>query len=325
MMGLAGWRLAAASQESHLLSHRFLTPGVGLTSGSIRLTVRPMNEIPASAQPPAEAAAAEQTDAAQPGARSTLRFLISCAVVFMAGAGAILVIPHLDSGRVRGTQPGFVTFFGVGLVLILLTGGLVYFGLRSRFRTVPLVMVNIVVYNSLLVLVKFVFAPASLYAANVSRPLQTYLGSDPPTTAVVGAGLFALYAAAFWFLHGLITSRFVSWSGRFVLWLLPMLVVGLLTAMGAWVLVVLAVGDYLSLVLSTPATLFIGLALAGAVALASAAMVGIGGESRFVRDTTLLTSFLWIGLAFLALYHALWFVYMLVLVSIWPLRVVVPK
>ena len=71
-----------------------------------------MNEIPASAQPPAEVAAAEQTDAAQPGAGSTLRFLISCAVVFMAGAGAILLIPHLDSGRVRGTQPGFVTFFG---------------------------------------------------------------------------------------------------------------------------------------------------------------------------------------------------------------------
>ena len=212
----------------------------------------------------------------------------------------------------------------MGLVLILLTGGLVYSGLRSRFRTVPLVMVNIGVYNSLLVLVKFVFAPASLYAANVKRPLQAYLGSDPLTTAIVGAGLFALYAAAFWFLHGLITSRFVSWSGRFVLWLLPMLVVGLLTATGAWVLVVL-VGDYLSLVLSTPATLFIGLALAGAVALASAAMVGIGRESRFVRDTTLLTSFLWIGLAFLALYHALWFVYMLVLVSIWPLRVVVPK
>lgn len=304
---------------------RFLRPGVGLTSGSIRPRVRPMNEIPTSAPPPAKAAAAQQTDAAQAGAASTLRFLIGCAIVFIAGAGAILLIPHLESRRIGGTQPGFVTFFGVGLVLILLTGGLVYFGLRSRFRTMPLVMFNIVVYNSLLVLVKFVFGPASLYAANVKRPLQTYLGSDPLTTAAVGAGLFAMYAAAFWLLHGLITSRFVSWSGRFVLWLLPILVVGLLTATGAWVLLILPVGDYLSLVLSTPATLFIGLALAGAVALASAAMVGIGRESRFVRDTTLLTSFLWIGLAFIALYHALWFVYMLVLVSIWPLRVVVPK
>jgi hypothetical protein len=33
----------------------------------------------------------------------------------------------------------------------------------------------------------------------------------------------------------------------------------------------------------------------------------------------------WLGLGFLALYHVLWIVYVLVLGSIWPLKTVVPK
>jgi hypothetical protein len=36
-------------------------------------------------------------------------------------------------------------------------------------------------------------------------------------------------------------------------------------------------------------------------------------------------SFFWIGLYFLALYHVLWVVYVLVLTSTWPLKVVTPK
>ena len=36
-------------------------------------------------------------------------------------------------------------------------------------------------------------------------------------------------------------------------------------------------------------------------------------------------SFFWVGLYFLALYHVLWVVYVLVLTSIWPLKVVTPK
>src|SRR5215831_14555546 len=127
------FRLQSGSRQSDSLSHQILRPTLGLTSGSIRPRVLLMSEIPTSTPPPAEATVGKQADAAQRGAAHTLRFLIACAVVFMGGVGAILVIPHLDSGRVGGTQPGFGTFFGVGLVLILLTGGLVYFGLRSRF------------------------------------------------------------------------------------------------------------------------------------------------------------------------------------------------
>jgi hypothetical protein len=42
-------------------------------------------------------------------------------------------------------------------------------------------------------------------------------------------------------------------------------------------------------------------------------------------NAAVLVSFFWLGLYFLVLYHVLWVVYVLVLFSLWPLKVVVPK
>jgi hypothetical protein len=44
-----------------------------------------------------------------------------------------------------------------------------------------------------------------------------------------------------------------------------------------------------------------------------------------VADVGAIVSLFWLGLGFLALYHVLWVVYVLVLGSIWPLRTVTPK
>ena len=38
------------------------------------------------------------------------------------------------------------------------------------------------------------------------------------------------------------------------------------------------------------------------------------------RNVAVLSSFAWIGLAFIAAYHFLWLVFLLTLISIWPLR-----
>ena len=64
----------------------------------------------------------------------------------------------------------------------------------------------------------------------------------------------------------------------------------------------------------------IGLALIGAVALCSLAFAEAEAQSVMLRNTTLLSTFAWIGLAFIAAYHILWLVFVLTLISIWPLR-----
>jgi len=42
-------------------------------------------------------------------------------------------------------------------------------------------------------------------------------------------------------------------------------------------------------------------------------------------DATLLAGFFWIGLATITLYHVMWVVFLLTLVSIWPFRTYTPK
>ena len=92
------------------------------------------------------------------------------------------------------------------------------------------------------------------------------------------------------------------------------------------VLLPLAAGfGYLDFVFSSSLSVLVGLALAGATALAALAFDSTSRRASVVGDASLFTSFFWVGLYFLALYHVLWVVYVLVLTSIWPLRVVTPK
>jgi hypothetical protein len=50
-------------------------------------------------------------------------------------------------------------------------------------------------------------------------------------------------------------------------------------------------------------------------------------EKQAVRlgDATLLASFFWLGLAVIVLYHVMWLVFLLTLVSMWPFRTYTPK
>jgi hypothetical protein len=97
---------------------------------------------------------------------------------------------------------------------------------------------------------------------------------------------------------------------------------------GALVLVLIPVVagiNYLDFVFSSGLSVLVALALAGATGLAALAFDASSERARVVGDASLYMSFFWVGLYFLALYHVLWVVYVLVLTSIWPLKVVTPK
>ena len=92
------------------------------------------------------------------------------------------------------------------------------------------------------------------------------------------------------------------------------------------VLLPLAAGfGYLNFVFSSGLSLVIAVILACATGLAAAAFNSAADRARLVGDVSVFMSFFWVGLYFLALYHVLWVVYVLVLTSIWPLKVVTPK
>jgi hypothetical protein len=62
-----------------------------------------------------------------------------------------------------------------------------------------------------------------------------------------------------------------------------------------------------------------------ATTLIGSAFRALDRQPQVVAEAGAIVSLFWLGLGFLALYHVLWIVYVLVLGSIWPLRTVVPK
>jgi hypothetical protein len=112
-------------------------------------------------------------------------------------------------------------------------------------------------------------------------------------TIVVGVVVLVAFAASF-------------------LWIMPVVYVGLPTF------------SYLLYIFTTFGAA-IALALVLAAVLAYKAFDEV--EKRAVRlvDATLLASFFWLGLALILLYHVMWIVFFLTLVSIWPFRTYTPK
>ena len=96
------------------------------------------------------------------------------------------------------------------------------------------------------------------------------------------------------------------------LWVAPVVFVGLPTL------------AYLAYILSTFGVA-ITLALILAAVLAYRTFDEV--EKRAVRlgDATLLASFFWLGLALIFLYHVMWVVFLVALVSIWPFQTYTPK
>jgi hypothetical protein len=83
--------------------------------------------------------------------------------------------------------------------------------------------------------------------------------------------------------------------------------------------------EYLDFVFSSSLSLLIAVILACATAFAAMTFDSAAERARLVGDASVFVSFFWVGLYFLALYHVLWVVYVLVLTAIWPLKVVTPK
>jgi hypothetical protein len=234
------------------------------------------------------------------------------------------------------------TLLVTGTLVTLLTTGALYLGLRWDLGLPASIAFYAVGYNVLVVLVKFVLAPRGLYEINQDVAFEAHIPLDETGGALLTATLvFLLYAVALWILYRLARTRIARLIAdrrlrvgrrrpglRTVVLVVAALAV-LLAGSGFVVVFAFLLAEtgteYLSFVFSSSVSLLVGLTLAGAAALASLAFAATAERARLAGDVALLASLFWLALAFLALYHVLWVVYVLVLTSIWPLKTVVPK
>jgi hypothetical protein len=248
---------------------------------------------------------------------------------------ATLVAQYLPRGD-GSAAPPVAQLLQVAALVTLFTTGALYLVLRQNLGLPTAVALLAVAYNALIVLVKFVLGPYGLYEVNESVNLTGLFNvTDPVGAAWTAAVVFALYLVGYYLVYRVARRRLASASDdeRRRRILVPFLtgvyaLVGAGIALALFVIVGGPVGgidEYVSFVVSSSVSLLVGVALAGAGALAALAFRGTAERAEILGNAALVTSFFWIGLAFLALYHALWVVYILVLTAAWPLRVVVPK
>src|SRR5215207_5581491 len=253
----------------------------------------------------------------------------------LAGSAVMVVVPGFFAGPVR---PEFTVFLVAGVAAIVLTAG--FFGYIYRLgmgfgRTVLVLAAG---YNALIAAVKLGLAPAALYQANREQAFDAAFG-DPNELWFylgVGWGILLLYLLVLGVMYSLFRRRFRRrslpsepppeqrgrWSNRTIV--VGVVVLVAFAASFLWIMPVVYVGlptlSYLIYIFTT-----FGAAIALDLILAYKSFDEV--EKRAVRlgDATLLASFFWLGLALIVLYHVMWVVFLLTLVSIWPFRTYTPK
>jgi hypothetical protein len=257
----------------------------------------------------------------------------------LAGSAVMVAVPGRFAGPMR---PEFTVFLVTGVAAIVLTAG--FFGYIYRLgmgfgRTVLVLAAG---YNALIAAVKLGLAPAALYQANREQAFDAALG-DPNDLWFylgVGSGVLLLYLLVFGVMYSVFRRRFRRrslpsepppeqrgrWSNRTIV--VGVVVLVAFAASFLWIMPVVYVGlptfSYLLYIFTTFGAA-IALALVLAAVLAYKAFDEV--EKRAVRlgDATLLASFFWLGLALIVLYHIMWVVFLLTLVSIWPFQTYTPK
>lgn len=121
-------------------------------------------------------------------------------------------------------------------------------------------------------------------------------------------------------------SRRIS---RGAIWaLMAVALVVLVAGLGLWWVPVFLVGlptlSYLSYVFTAfGAAILLALGLAGVLAWLT--FDKVEQRAAGLGDATLLAGFFWLGLALILLYHVMWAVFLITLVSIWPFQTYTPK
>jgi hypothetical protein len=242
---------------------------------------------------------------------------------------AAVLVPRLDDSA--GDAPALTTLFVSAVCVAALTTAALYLALARDLRLPRLIVGYVVAYNVLVVFVKFVLSPEALYERSGNGTLEALLfdPNDLWGAALVASLVFGLYAAALYVIYRVCRRKLedrrwsLSWKRVLVG---AVLVVALVFSSGG-IALLLAFGglEYLGFVFSSGVSLVVALSLAGAASLAGIAFRDTAQRAHALGDPALLVSVFWVALVFLALYHVLWVVYVLVLTTIWPLKVITPK
>jgi hypothetical protein len=267
----------------------------------------------------------------------TRSLTLKLAVAGALSCGVVVLAPHTVAAG--DNVPPARMLLVTAAITAAICSALLFWGLRSDLKLPVRAVVYAVAFNVLVIVVKLGLAPRGFYEVNQQHDIDSTFAIDNTVMAVLAAAcIFALYLIVFAVLFKTYQAKVKHLGGEDPI---PDFVRGQNVAVGVVVLTVLLVATggailllllplaagltYVQFVFESSLSLVVGVLLACATAFAALALNSTAERARVVGDAQLFLSFFWVGLYFLALYHALWVVYVLVLTSIWPLKVVTPK
>jgi hypothetical protein len=271
-------------------------------------------------------------------------FLLLC--VFFASLVAVVFFPWLDSTlQPNSTSPGLVTVLGTGVSLSLFTVALLWYGLNYHLNFPTFFLLAVFAYNVLIVLIKFSLAPIAIYDGNTIKPyVKNFLAGDPnnPTFWLfVTVCVFLIYALVFYLMTKVFAYKSAllptqqapgfSWKRVFLVLSITILIAFIILtgSIGILFLPLLAVGlptiNYITVFSPSILAVLIAIGLTAGLGLVVVAFQSAQAQAKLLQNAAIVSSFFWVAMAFLAVYHFLWVVYIIILVSLWPLRVVSPS
>lgn len=259
---------------------------------------------------------------------STLR---NALVLFgLSGTAIAAFVPYLFAGS---KSPDFALFFVVGMAIILLTAVLFNYIDRLGMGFSKTTLVLATGYNALIAAVKLGLAPAALYEFNQSFEFPVLFSIFLP---FIGIAILLLYLFIFSVMYQdfeqrlsrrVDTTALKPERTLFTLGVALSVFVVVLTAISILEVVVfrsLSVLSYV-MIIATSMGFAILLALVLAAILAATTFGQVKKRAEELGQATLLANFFWLGCILIALYHAMWLIFLLTLFSIWPLKTYSPK
>jgi hypothetical protein len=260
---------------------------------------------------------------------STLRNAL--ALFGLSGTTIAACVPYLFAGS---KSPDFALFFVVGMAIILLTAVLFNYIDRLGMGFGKTTLVLATGYNALIAAIKLGLAPAALYELNQMGVEFPFLLSV--FLPFIGIAILLLYLVVFSVMYQEFKqrlSRRVDTTALkpertlFTLGVALSVFVVVLTAISILEVVVfrsLSVLGYVVILLTSMGVAIL-LALVLAAILAATTFGQVKKRAEELGQATLLANFFWLGCILIALYHAMWLIFLLTLFSIWPLRTYSPK
>ena len=277
-----------------------------------------------------------------------MRLQIALTIFSLAGGAAVFILPTI-AHVFGGNQPNLIQLSITGIALIALTSVLLNYsaeviGLGRSWVVLALI------YNALIIIIKFILSPNSLYSQTiVQSEALSVTHFDPNNYTSYGfiatgvAGLYIGVFAAIYFMYKRKVNRELDTDNEASkpkikeknVWIIVIVsVLGLIASIisGAYVALIvvpLILLDgplsYLNNVLLSYAGLLIMPAIGVGIFTVAAAFKQAKNTSIEMRDGTIIASFFLLGLYLIIIYHILWIIYMIVMMSMWPFKTIAPS